>query len=84
VKYRWVDSNNRFTYVQGGWASTSIAACTGGGSDSVGVYMKATHKFLLPLFGSTIALSDRAVMQFEPLSSDTCQANKPVGGGGHI
>jgi Flp pilus assembly pilin Flp len=83
VKYRWVDSNNRFTYVQGGWASTSIAACAGGGSDSVGVYMKATHKFLLPLFGSTIALSDRAVMQFEPLSVDTCQANKPIGGGGH-
>lgn len=82
VVYRWVDSANRFQYSSGSWASTSIAACVGS-SDSVGVIMKATHKYLFGLFGTTVSMSDRAVMQFEPLATDQCQANRPVGGGGH-
>lgn len=83
VKYRWVDATNRFVYVSGGWASTSIAACAGGSTDAVGVYMKATHRFITGMFGVTMNVFDRAVMRFEPLPNDMCQANKPIGGGGH-
>jgi len=85
----WNKNANKFEYASGGGISTSIAACAGTNSngtpksDSVGVLMKATHKFLFGLFGTTLSMSDRAVMQFEPLSTDTCQANKPIGGGGH-
>lgn len=82
VIYRWNTSTNRFQYASGGWVSTSIAACVGA-SDSVGVVMKATHRYLFGLFGTSQSMSDRAVMQFEPLPTDSCQANKPIGGGGH-
>ncbi len=82
VIYKWNATTNKFQYNSGAWISTSIAACVGS-SDSVGVVMKATHRFLFGLFGTTQAMSDRAVMQFEPLPTDSCQANKPVGGGGH-
>ncbi len=82
VVYRWNDASNRFQYASGAWISTSIAACVGA-SDSVGVVMKATHRYLFGLFGTTQSMSDRAVMQFEPLATDSCQANKPIGGGGH-
>jgi hypothetical protein len=82
VKFIWVDANNRFQYASGGWASTSIAACVGS-SDAVGVIMKGTHKYLFGMFGTTQAMADRAVMQFEPLPTDSCQANKGIGAGGH-
>jgi hypothetical protein len=89
VRYRWQDSSNRFVYIGGSWRSTSIAACAGNNADgssksqAVGVYIKATHRFLTGLFGATQTVSDRAVMQFEPLPNDSCRANLPVGGGGH-
>jgi hypothetical protein len=89
VRFRWQDSSNRFVYVGGSWASTSIAACAGNNadgtakSDAVGVYIRATHRYLTGLFGATQTVSDRAVMQFEPLPNDSCRANLPVGGGGH-
>jgi hypothetical protein len=82
VRYVWIDSVGRFQYASGSWASTSISACIGS-SDAVGVLMKATHHFLTGMFGVTRSLSDRTVMQFEPLPTDSCQANKPLGSGGH-
>jgi len=82
VKYVWVASNNRFQYSSGTWTSTSIAACIGS-SDAVGVIIKATHKYLFGMFGTTASMSDRAVMQFEPLPTDSCQANLAIGSGGH-
>jgi len=82
VKYTWIAANSRFQYAGGTWTSTSIAACAGA-SDSVGVIMKATHHFIIGLFGTTAQVSDRAVMLFEPIPTDSCQANRPVGGGGH-
>ncbi len=76
--YRWVDANDRFTYVQrqlGLDEHRGLRRHVGGSkADAVGVYIKATHKFLLPLFGTTIALQDRAVMQFEPLRQLPVQA----------
>lgn len=82
VVFHWLDASNRFVYFSGTWTSTTIAACVGS-SDAVGVIMKATHKGIIGMFGSTWAMSDRAVMQFEPLPTDSCQANKAIGSGGH-
>lgn len=83
VTYKWRDAQDRFIYAGGSWSSTSIAACAGGATDAVGVYMKATHKFITGMFGASMNVFDRAVMRFEPLPTDMCQANKPIGGGGH-
>jgi Flp pilus assembly pilin Flp len=80
IKFRWVDANDKFTYAGGSWDSRQIAACVGTNpdgspkADGVGVYIKATHKFLLPMFGTTIGMQDRAVMQFEPLANFQCKA----------
>ncbi len=79
IKFRWVDANDRFTYVSGSWTSSTIAACVGTNADGtskadgVGIYIKATHKFLMPLFGSSLTLRDRAAMQFEPLANFQCK-----------
>ncbi len=83
VRFRWRDASDRFVYVDGSWDSRSIAACAGADTDAVGIYMKATHKFITGLFGASMGVFDRAVMRFEPLPTDSCQANKPIGGGGH-
>jgi len=82
VKFVWVDSAGKFQYASGTWTSTTIAACVGAGkSDSVGVIMKATHKMLFGLFGTSLSMSDRAVMQFEPLPNAICSAAGPTNGG---
>ncbi len=80
VKYIWVDANNRFQYASGTWTSTTINACVGS-SDAVGVILKATHKYLFGMFGTTQAMADRAVMQFEPLPNAVCNGNDPASGG---
>lgn len=82
VKYVWIASNDRFQYASGTWTSTTINACIGS-SDAVGVIIKAHHNFLFGLFGTSMSLSDRAVMQFEPLPTDSCQGSRPIGSGGH-
>jgi hypothetical protein len=74
VRYRWVDANNRFTYQSGTWNSANINACIGS-SDAVGVYIRATHRFITGFFGTTVSVFDRAVMQFEPLPTDQCLPN---------
>lgn len=81
IRFKWVDANDRFTYAGGTWDSKSIAACAGTNADgtskadAVGVYIKATHRFLLPMFGATVPVKDRAVMQFEPLANFQCKPN---------
>ena len=74
VAYVWQDSRDKFRYAGGSWTANTINACPAT-ADSVGVYMHATHKFVSRLFGASIALGDRAVMRFEPLSSTICQPN---------
>jgi hypothetical protein len=71
VKYRWADASNRFIYVSGTWNTSQVNACIGS-ADAVGVYLKATHRFITGLFGSSVTVSDNAVMQFEPLPTDQC------------
>jgi hypothetical protein len=87
VKYRWIDSQNRFRYVGGTWDSTKTNACIRDVAlnppDAVGVYMRATHPFFTGFFQRSLTLDDRAVMQFEPLPTQECN-NLGTQNGGHI
>jgi hypothetical protein len=80
VMFSWRPSVGRFRYNSGSWPSTSISACFPGSSghpmDRVGVYMNATHSMMTGLFGATVGLRDRAVMDFEPLPTQSCGANE--------
>lgn len=75
VKFVWRDALDAFRYNSGAWDSRTIDACINE-SDTLGVYIHATHQPVTGLFGS-IGLSDRAVMKFEPLSDDTCKSTRP-------
>jgi hypothetical protein len=73
VKYVWDDGLNKFRYGGGSWVSTSINACVNHANrDAVGVAMVAEHPWVTGLFGSSIDLRERTVMNFEPLPSEQC------------
>ncbi len=80
VKFTWRDSLDAFRYTSGSWDSRTISACFPGSSshpmDRVGIYLKATHSMITGLFGTSITLHDRAVMDFEPLATQSCGANQ--------
>jgi hypothetical protein len=73
VVYRWVKASDKFKYSSGTWTGSSVNACVSN-SDSVGVYVNTTHPYITKFFGSSINLSDRTIMRFEPLNADTCSA----------
>jgi Flp pilus assembly protein TadG len=75
VAYTWVKASDKFKYasVNGGWTSSTINACVSN-SDSVGVYVNSTHPYITGMFGTSITISDRTVMRFEPLTAETCAA----------
>ncbi len=75
VAYKWVDASDRFTYQSGTWTTSQINACPTT-SNSVGVYLHATHNNITGFFGNTIGLGDRTVMKFEPLATATCGAGQ--------
>jgi hypothetical protein len=79
VMFKWKPALNQFKYFSGTWTSTSISACFPGNAtnpmDRVGIYLKASHPMITGLFGTSISLSDRAVMDFEPLATQSCGAN---------
>lgn len=81
VRFTWRDAEDKFRYSGGSWDSTTISACfpgtAGSPLDRIGVDMHATHKFMTAIFGSSIGLSDHAVMDFEPLPSDSCGPSAP-------
>ena len=80
VRFTWRDSANQFRYSGGTWDSSMINACFPGTpsapQDRVGVYLRARHPFVTGLFGAGITLSERAVMDFEPMPSDMCKAGE--------
>jgi hypothetical protein len=76
VMFVWRASANAFRYQSGAWNSTTINACVNE-SDTLGVYMHATHDMMTGIFGDTEDVSDRAVMKFEPLPEDTCKSTRP-------
>lgn len=77
VEYVWVKASDKFKYVpaNGSWTSTTINACVSN-SDSVGVYVKTTHPYVTKMFGSSITVSDRTIMRFEPLTATSCGAGQ--------
>jgi len=85
VMYTWRPALDQFKYNSGAWDSQSISACFPGNSttpmDRVGVYLKSNHKMLTGLFGASLALTDRAVMDFEPLATANCNGKGPAAGG---
>ena len=74
VTYVWDDALNKFRYSSGAWDSTGqVNACVNDpGRDSVGVAMRARHSWVTGLFGSGMDVTERSVMQFEPLPNDNC------------
>jgi hypothetical protein len=80
VMFTWRASANAFRYSGGIWTSTSINACFPGTptapQDRVGVYLQAQHPFTTGLFGDGLTLSERAVMDFEPLPTNMCRATE--------
>jgi hypothetical protein len=72
VMYVWRPLVGEFRYASGSWPSASINACFPSNVDSVGVNVVADHAFITGLFGATVTLSERAVMQFEPLPPESC------------
>jgi hypothetical protein len=80
VMFTWRPALDAFRYANGTWTSTSISACFPGSAtypmDRVGIYLNATHKMMTGLFGSGLTLDDRAVLDFEPLATQSCGANQ--------
>lgn len=74
VTYTWNDANNRFQYQAGSWNSTTaINACVNDANrDAVGVALRARHTWVSGLFGDGVEMTERSVMQFEPLPNDQC------------
>lgn len=78
VKYIWESSASRFRYASGGWLSASVNACLNDPDrDSVAVGMKVNHGMVSGFFGTTMALQERTLMQFEPLEQDRCKPGTP-------
>lgn len=77
VEYVWVKASDKFKYVPGNgtWTSSTINACVSN-SDSVGVYLNATHPYVTKFFGSSKTVSDRTIMRFEPLTATVCGSGK--------
>lgn len=80
VKFIWRPTLDAFRYSGGTWSSISISACFPGSAtypmDRVGIYLNASHKMMTGLFGTSLTLDDRAVLDFEPLATQNCGANQ--------
>jgi hypothetical protein len=74
VTYSWNDTANKFQYQSGSWNTTAqVNACVNDPNrDSIGVALRAQHGWVTGLFGDDIEITERSVMQFEPLPNDQC------------
>jgi hypothetical protein len=73
VKFVWDDGLNKFRYSSGSWVSSTINACVNHANrDAVGVAMVANHPWVTGLFGNGTRMTERTVMNFEPLPSEQC------------
>jgi len=75
VVYTWNATTDKFVYSSGSWnTTTQVNACVNDAArDSVGVAVRVKHTWITGLFGSGIDLTERSVMQFEPLPNETCK-----------
>ncbi|MGV1036099.1 MAG: TadE/TadG family type IV pilus assembly protein [Candidatus Nanopelagicales bacterium] len=72
---RFTYSGGSFTAAGGSWDATDVNACPGdAGMTSVGVYIRARHRFISGLFGSSVQITDHAVMRFEPIPASALTA----------
>jgi len=74
VQYIWDDATNKFQFESGSWNSTTaVNACVNDPNrDAVGVALRARHTWVSGLFGDGVEMTERSVMQFEPLPNDQC------------
>ncbi|MCW2822914.1 MAG: pilus assembly protein [Marmoricola sp.] len=74
VVYTWDPTTNKFKYSSGTWnTTTQVNACVNdAGRHSVGIAVRIRHSWVTGLFGSGVDLTERSVMQFEPLPNETC------------
>jgi Flp pilus assembly protein TadG len=73
IKFTYSSSTSSLAYNSGSWDSTTINACVNDASRmSVGVAMSAQHTWVTGLFGTSVAVPGRVMMQFEPLPSTAC------------
>ncbi len=78
VKYVWNPTTNKFVYSSGLWDSRLVNACLNDvARDSIGVAMEARHRWMSGLvsglMGGNKIMTERTVMQFEPLEQDRCK-----------
>jgi hypothetical protein len=61
-------------YVSGSWnTTTTVNACINDANrDAVGVAVEVQHEWLTGFFGNNFTYTQRNVMQFEPLPTETC------------
>ena len=72
VTLRWSDVSQTFTVSGGTWPSSTVNACFPNNVDAIGVGVVADHEVLSGLIGSTIRMTDHAVMDFEPMPAGRC------------
>lgn len=61
-------NGSSFSETSGTWSETDVNACPGdAGMTNVGIFIKAHHSFVTGLFGSTVDITDHAVLRFEPI-----------------
>ena len=65
VRYRW-DGDDWGEPFYEGWTYGEQNACSGE-ADTIGVYVRAEHRFMTSLFGSARTLEDHTVMRLEPI-----------------
>jgi hypothetical protein len=78
VMYVWDKTLDQFRYSSGTWdAKNTINACVNDPNrDAVGVALRANHSWITKLFGNGVSLSERSIMQFEPLPNEQCLPGK--------
>jgi hypothetical protein len=77
LAYTWNATSGAFAPSGGSWDRQTVNACFPTNVDSVGVQVVADHEFLSGLLGTSLTMSEHAVMNFEPLPIGSCAS------GGH-
>jgi hypothetical protein len=72
IGYSWNAASGAFVQSSGSWDRRTVNACFPSNVDSVGVQVVADHEFLSGLLGTTLTMSEHAVMNFEPLKTGSC------------
>jgi hypothetical protein len=82
VMYVWDAGLKKFRYSSGSWTSATVNACLNDDNrEAVGVALRANHNWMTGLvsglMGGNRVMTERTVMQFEPLEQDRCKPGTP-------